>query len=292
MKKSILLTGATGFLGSHLLESLLKTGYAVTILKRSTSDTRRINHLLGLVKAYDVDRVLISKAFEDRRIDAVIHTACHYGRNDDPISSVVETNLMFGLRLLETATFFNAETFFNTDTLLQKNLNAYTLSKKNFVEWLQELSGKIQVVNLKLEHMYGPGDDANKFVQWAIGQLSGGVSEIPLTPGEQQRDFVYIDDVVSAYLLTLQKVEGLGTFTEFDVGTGHLVSIREFLQLLKSVFEERCWEVQTGLKLGAVPYRDGEIMCVEVDNRALKELGWTCRVELDEGLRITVGEAQ
>ncbi|MDA3835748.1 MAG: NAD-dependent epimerase/dehydratase family protein, partial [Spirochaetales bacterium] len=151
MGKSVLLTGASGFLGSHLLEALLRDGYDVVILKRSTSDVWRIRHLLNRVRSYDVDKVPIGKAFEDQQIDAVIHTACHYGRNSDPISTVVESNLMFGLRLLEVAIFFKTATFFNTDTLLQKHLNIYTLSKKQFVEWLLQQSDKIQVVNLKLE---------------------------------------------------------------------------------------------------------------------------------------------
>jgi CDP-paratose synthetase len=281
---TILLTGATGFLGSHLLEALLNQGYPVVVLKRSTSNLWRIEHLTGQYQSYDVDKAPLEKAFEEQRIDCVIHTACHYGRNGDPISDIVESNLMFGLRILDACLKFNTDTFFNTDTLLQKHLNVYTLSKKQFVEWLTQASDKIQVVNLKLEHMYGPKDDTTKFVPWVISQLQQSVAEIKLTKGEQQRDFIYIDDVVSAYLTVLEQAKKLPSFSEFDVGTGQLVTVRGFLEQLKEVYEANFGSTDTKLAFGAIPYREGEMMTVEVDNKALLGLGWLPTTNMQQGL--------
>lgn len=75
----ILLTGATGFLGSYILERLIKSDYDVVILKRSFSDTWRINHLLDQVISYDIDKVSIDQPFIDNKIRAVIHTVTNYG---------------------------------------------------------------------------------------------------------------------------------------------------------------------------------------------------------------------
>ena len=227
MQKTVLLTGATGFLGSYLLEALLTKGYKLVILKRATSKVWRIEHLMSQVISYDVDIQPLELAFTDQRIDYVMHTACHYGRNDNNISQTVETNLMFSLRILDACIKFNTDTFFNTDTLLSKHLNTYSLSKKQFVEWLRQYSDKIQVVNLKLEHMYGPKDDVSKFVPWVISQLKKNVPEIKLTSGDQFRDFIFIDDVVSAYICTLENIESLGSFSQFDVGTGKLISVKK-----------------------------------------------------------------
>jgi len=286
--KTILLTGATGFLGSHLLEGLLEKGYKVVILKRSTSNIWRIKHLLNQVKSYDVDVQPLELAFEQQRIDAVMHTACHYGRNDDSIYQVVETNLMFGLRILDAGLKFNTTTFFNTDTLLHKHLNVYSLSKNQFVEWLKQQSDKIQVITLKLEHMYGPGDDITKFVPWVLSQLKSNSPEIKLTVGEQQRDFIYIDDVISAFMLLFEKSEALPDFSEFDVGTGTLTSVRDFIENLKVTYEKEIGTVRTQLNFGAIPYRDGEMMTVEVNNEKLKILGWQAKTLLDHGLRKTI----
>ncbi len=288
--QTIILTGATGFLGSHLLEALLLKGYKVIILKRSTSNVWRITHLLNRVVSYDVDVQSLELAFEQQRIDVVIHTACHYGRNSDAIHQIVESNLMFGLQILDASLKFNTDIFFNTDTLLQKHLNVYTLSKKQFVEWLQQQSNKIQVINLKLEHMYGPKDDSTKFVPWVLSQLKSNVPEIKLTKGEQLRDFIYIEDVVSAYLTVLEKAHGLEKFNDLDVGTGKLVSVKSFLEKLKTIFEFKYGTTATKLAFGALPYREGELMTVEVDNSALQALGWLASTKLEDGLTRIIKE--
>lgn len=282
--KHVLLTGATGFLGSHLLEALLEQGYKVTILKRSTSDTWRIDHLLDDVSAYNVDRVSVDEAFKATKVDAVIHTACSYGRHGQQAHEVVETNLLYGLKVLDAATFFNADAFFNTDTLLPKYLNAYSLSKKQFAEWLKQRSHEIKVVNLKLEHMYGPRDDQTKFVPWLISQLQQGVERIPLTEGAQKRDFIYIDDVVAAYTLTILKAEQLSAYTELDVGTGQLTSVHDFAVAIFEAYQKLNPNTETKLGFGDIPIREGEMMTVDVDNNALKELGWNVATRQTEGL--------
>ena len=98
-KRTVLLTSANGFLGSHLLKALLSAGYKVVILKRSTSDIWRIANFLNQVTHYDIDSVPLNNAFEDQRVDYVIHTVCRYGRNGDSAHEIVETNLMLGLSL-------------------------------------------------------------------------------------------------------------------------------------------------------------------------------------------------
>lgn len=67
MTETVLLTGATGFLGSHLLEALINEGCKVIFLKRSFSNTRRIEHLIDKVKCYDVDKESLDKPFKENR---------------------------------------------------------------------------------------------------------------------------------------------------------------------------------------------------------------------------------
>jgi len=289
--RTLLLTGATGFLGSHLLKALLNASYKVIILKRSTSNTWRIVNLLNKVTSYDIDRVPLIQAFEDQHIDAVIHTACQYGHNGDSVHQVVETNLLFGLKLLDaatlfnTTTFINTDTFFNTNTVLQKYLSSYILSKKQFVEWLCQRSENIQIINMKLEHLYGPQDNIAKFIPWVLSQFEQKVEEIDLTRGEQLRDFIYVDDVVSAYLITLQKYVELPGYNQFDVGTGILISIRELVENIKAAYDEKQTSSKIKLNFGALPYRDGEMMSINVDNSKLMALGWQAGVDLNTGLK-------
>lgn len=286
--KTVLLTGATGFLGSHLLESLLSGGYELVILKRSTSDTWRIKHLLSKVKIYDVDTQNVEQAFMDQSIDAVIHTACSYGRNGESISEIVDSNLIFGLKLLDACLKYNVGVFCNTDTLLNKGLNDYALSKNQLTEWLKQKSDQIQIINMKLEHMYGPKDDSTKFVSWLLSQIKDGVAEVQLTSGEQRRDFIYIADVVSAYLKVLEKADELQQYCEFEVGTGESIPVKSFIKILERSYEDIFSSSSTFLKFGAIPYREGEVMEFRVDNSSLIDLGWEPVYSLVQGVKLTI----
>ena len=293
MIKTILLTGPTGFLGSHLLEALIHEGYDVVILKRSFSDTWRIDHLMASVKSYDIDLNSVEKAFEEQKIDAVIHTATNYGRKNEKVSEIVDTNLMFGLKLLETAAIFHTRVFFNTDTLQYKYLSTYTLAKRQFAEWLKFFSetGEMKIVNFRLEHMYGPKDDRTKFVFWLLEQMLSDTDKIPLTTGDQKRDFIYVTDIVKAYLLLLPLTEKIQKFNEYDVGTGNQLSIKEFVLKLKDAVERvQKKEVTTELAFGSLKYRKGEMMIINEDVRPLFDLGWRPATGLTEGLESVVTE--
>jgi CDP-paratose synthetase len=290
MKETVLLTGATGFLGSYLAKRLLCEGYKVIILKRSFSDIWRIKDILNDLIYYNIDEFSIEQPFkEHKKIDIVIHTATCYGRNSENVSKIVETNLLFPLRLIENAVLFNTDTFFNTDTLQYKYLNTYTLSKKQFVEWIKIFSKKIQIVNLKIEHMYGPKDDKSKFVTWLISEFLNNRCEIKLTKGEQKRDFIYIDDVVNAYIKILENREKLSSYEEFDVGTGKQIKIKDFVILTKQTVSSILnREVKTRLNFGALPYREGEFMEIKENIKPLLDLGWHPEVELEEGIKRTI----
>jgi CDP-paratose synthetase len=291
-KPTILLTGATGFLGSHLLHSLVNNNYLVVILKRSSSNNWRISNLEGQYQYYDVDLQSIDLVFEEQSIDCVIHTACNYGRNGESNRQIIEDNLLFGLRILEAAVKFNTKTFINTDTILQKHLNAYTLSKKHFLDWLIHYSDFIQVINLKIEHMYGPKDDSSKFAHWIITQFQNNAAEIKLTQGEQERDFIYIDDVVSAFIILLQNAQKLSKFNEYEVGTGDLISIKTFVTQLKDSYQIIFGKISTQLAFGSIPYRKDEVMKTYVNNKALCNLGWTIKTNLSEGIKVMLKDIQ
>ena len=284
--KTILLTGATGFLGSHLLRHLLAENHNIIVLKRSFSNTWRINDLLKKVQHYDLDQTDIAVPFKENNIEVVIHTATNYGRKNESLHQIVHDNLLFPIQLLETAILFKTDAFFNTDTLQYKYINNYALSKKQFVEWGQSFaeSGKISFINLSLEHLYGPLDDESKFVGWIIKQLKDEVSEIKLTKGEQKRDFVYVDDVVNAYMWLLKhKQKG---FSHYDVGTGISISVREFVLAIKKAIESQTQKpIATKLDFGALPYREGEPMEIKANITALQKIGWEPKVSIKEGIK-------
>lgn len=285
MNKKILLTGATGFLGSHLLESFISQEFDVAIIKRASSDISRISHLYGKFKNYDVNDLKISTIVNDFNPEIVIHTACSYGRNKESITEIIQSNLVFGLDLLEESIKNNVETFINTDTLLPRNISNYSLSKSQFTEWLKMRSKEIQVINLRIEHMYGVKDDNKKFIPWLITEMIHGETEINLTSGIQKRDFIYISDIISAYNLIIEKRHSLTDWNEFDIGTNVFTELREFILKLAELIEIKYNKaVVPRLKFGSVSFRKDEIMIPEMDNRKLLDLGWEHKVETVDGI--------
>lgn len=291
MREKILLTGATGFLGSHLLESLVSQEFEVAILKRDASNTSRIMHLMDKVESFNIDQYSVSAIFNQFKPEIILHTACSYGRDNESLSQILYTNLMFGISLLEEAVKNNVTTFINTDTLLPKNVSNYSLSKSQFSDWLQKYSKPIQVINFRIEHVYGTRDDKKKFIPWLINEMLNGKEEINLTSGLQKRDFIYVSDVIAAYNLVLQKRRILPSWSEFDLGTGFFTEVKELVVKIASILEnEHNIEIIPRLKFGSVPYREEDVMMPELDNKKIIELGWYYQVDVNKGVELITKE--
>jgi CDP-paratose synthetase len=290
MNNKIILTGVTGFLGSRLLAGLLDCGHEVVGIKRSFSDTSKINVSLGHERLYlfDIDRADPKTLFECHSVDTIIHTATEYGRGATPLYSILDANLLLPLRLAELGMQYGVKCFINTDSFFNKgnssysNLLNYSLSKKSLLIWLEKLSSSLKIINVVLEHIYGPYDSEFKFVESVIRQVAvQRVPRVGLTHGHQRRDFVYLDDVVAAYLALVEYGRTHDfSFKTFGLGTGESVQVRDFVTLVKSLSGST-----TELGFGDVPYRSDEIMTSAADVSALRELGWIPTVTVDQGIR-------
>jgi len=284
---NILLTGATGFLGSHLLPELIKDGYKVIILKRSFSDVWRIKSYFSQIKRYDIDQIDIEKVFQDNRIDIIIHLATDYGRkNYNNIIEMLESNIKLPSQLLNLGVEYGAKAFINTDTSTGSRYTLYSAMKKAFVEIAKFFSAnyEIKFVNVILEYMYGERDDNTKFISFLIESVLKD-KEIKATEGEQKRDFIYVKDVVGGYLAVLDNIVNFGeNYIELNIGTGQSVSLKDFVKIVEKVAGKRA-----NVQWGAVPYRKNEIFDSRADvSIAQKLLNWQPKTSLEEGLRNTI----
>jgi nucleoside-diphosphate-sugar epimerase len=171
--------------------------------------------------------------------------------------------------------------FINTDTVLNRFTSSYSLTKKQFKDWLKFYTNNqlIKVVNLKLEHFYGPGTSNTNFITMMIQKMLRNENTIPLTSAEQNRDFLYIDDLMRVYDLFLNSQDSFSYFNEYNVGAGVNSNLKEILEFIK---------VKTNstsiLNYGAIPYRINELMKSNNDISLLKELGWNVESTIEEGL--------
>lgn len=282
----ILITGATGFLGSHLAHRFLAEGHELVLLKRITSDCHRINDIIPQVACYNSNLAKMDQLFvEQPGINVVVHAATTYGRHNESMAELCKGNTLFPLDLLESAIRNGVERFINADTSLSRMLNGYSLSKKQFQEWgvFFAHQERIRFLNIELEHFYGAGDDDSKFTTYVIRSFLANIPELKLTSGEQYRDFIHIDDVSAAFSLLLNTPTCGQYYQNYALGSGDAVTIREFVQTVHQLTNSN-----THLLFGAVPYRDNEVMESVADTSAMKQLGWQCHYPLRKGLEMTI----
>jgi CDP-paratose synthetase len=276
--KTILITGINGYLGSNLAKRY-SNKYNIIGLEYDCTDLFRL-------KEYHFE-VFASKdgipeeLFEKYKIDIIIHTATFYGKNNESDSEMFYSNTYLPQLLLEKAIKNGCELFINTDTVLDRFTSSYSLTKKQFSDWLDYYSKNtsMRVVNLKLEHFFGPGTANTNFITLMIQKMLNNDSVIALTKCEQNRDFLYIDDLLRVYDLMLKSYNNFESYENFYVGTGKDSNLKEILEFIK---------IETSsiskLDYGIIPYRNNELMESKNDISKLKNLGWLSKISILEGL--------
>ena len=287
----IILTGASGYLGSKLATELLESGYDVFLLLRHSSKLGRFDcKAFNLKCGRYVTDADIADFVTEIRPDIVIHTACSYGRTDETPLQMYDANLRFGLSILQALDELQSPaTFINSGTVLQPDINLYALTKNQFSTIGRALSlrsdSAIRFINVSLQHMYGPGDDTSKFTTYVMHGCQSSIPEILLTAGEQQRDLIYIDDVVSAFVTIAENHHQFEITENIEVGTGAAPTIRTFVETV-----HRLTNSATKLQFGALPYREKEAMLCIADITKMRSLGWRPQYDIEAGIAKAIEE--
>lgn len=282
--KTILITGGTGYLGSNIIKKI-HDKFKIICLYRDKKKLKVFSEKIrGNVLFFSYKKIKIDLLLEKYKVDIVFHCATNYGKESDD-ENIIESNLLLPLRFLRAAIRNkNVNFFINTDTILDKRINSYSLSKKQFRDWLLKYSSEINAINIKFEHFYGPKDDKSKFINMIVDQLKNNVEKIDLTMGFQKRDFIYIDDAVDAVEIILENLKNLNNKFDIEIGTGNLYTIRHVVEKIKSLSSNST----TKLNFGALKYRNNEIMVTKINNNLVKRLGWRPKFNLKEGLLKTI----
>lgn len=278
MIKHVLITGGTGYLGSHIIKELLSQGYAVSTLIRTVSSLSRLelfNEKLNFVKVEDIEAF-----FQKDKIDGIIHVATNYGRKGEKVSDIISSNLSFPIKLFELAIQNKVGFFINTDTSLPRNLNAYSLSKAQFRDWLKMVPNELKIINVIPEYFYGSNDDDTKFITGMLHKLKGNVESIDLSEGIQKRDFIYIDDAISAYMCLIGNLDKFDQYVDIPLGSATTISLRSLVELMKKMSNN----TQTKLNFGKIPIREGDVMESKADISYLFSLGWKPTIGIEEGI--------
>ncbi|TAN34187.1 NAD(P)-dependent oxidoreductase [Patescibacteria group bacterium] len=291
--ETVLITGATGFLGAKVTALFLAEGCRAVVLVRRNSAGERLKPFANhprLVKIF-LGEDDLKECFFKYKISAIIHTATCYGRNDEPWHEIAGVNLLLPLQLLLAGEqagvqcFINADTFFNDKMSFASHEHFYVKTKKDFLAIVRDAAPQIKIkfFNLRIEQMYGPGDSAKKFIPAIIKELLSNAKNIELTNGDQKRDFIFVDDVARAFVQVFKSYPVLENYQEFGIGHGRSVSIKEAVAYLKGITKSG-----SALAFGRLNYRGNEIMDSRADLSANEKINWRAVINWRDGLQKTV----
>ena len=288
-QKQILVTGANGFLGSNISSYFLRQGYEVYGLVRKNSNLDRLS---GILNSSHFHLLIIDELSDFERQgnlpQIAIHTATLYGRLNESEAEIDEANHVFPMRILALKglkAFINSDTFIPDSYEKGDRYYLYAKTKKDFLQEAKSYSKThgIQLVNLRIYQMFGPHDNATKFLPNIITQLLEQKSSIDLTLGQQKRDFIYIDDVVKAFACAVEKLPVFGDYEHFEIGTGESISIKQAVETLASISG-----YLGELNFGALPYSNNELMDSKADLSNNAKLGWKAETGLAEAFNKTI----
>jgi CDP-paratose synthetase len=284
---NILITGGNGFLGSALAEKFYNLDFKVSLLVRPESDLRRLEDQIENYILYKISKESdLKNILSESNPDIIIHTACNYGRKNESILSIFDTNYRLGLLILNEALLLEKDVIFlNIGTILPLHNSLYSFSKNQFSElgkFISSHNNKIQFKNILLQHMYGPGDDESKFTSYVINSCLKNNKEVNLTSCNQLRDFIYIKDVVEAITIICNRFSECDP-VDIEIGSGILVPLKEFV--LKSY--ELCNSTAI-LNFGAIQYNSNQIEIPAANLDVMNKLNWTPSYSLEKGLSETI----
>jgi len=318
-RETILITGGAGFIGSNLTEYLLEMGHRVIVLddlSRSTTDNIRAcyNHSPNFyfVKSSVLDFELVDRLVSN--VDIVFHLAAqvHWEESiDDPVPSFA-VNTLGTQNVLEAVRRSMARRYPLKLMLYASSSEVYGTARyvpmdesHPFNPQSPYAAGKaaadrlcsayhhvyhVPVIILRQFNTYGPNQRIKGYsavIPKFVSQVMSGRPPTIYGDGTQTKDFHYIDDLIGAYALIVDKWEDLNLFgTAINFGTGQETSINQLAEIIiRAVSEETGRDLGGNLEPIHLPKRPGEVMRFAADiSLARKCLGFTPKFDITEGI--------
>jgi len=301
----VLVTGGAGFIGSHVVDALILEGHAVVEVDDLSSGRRE--NVNPAAKFYQLDILdpQLREVFQMESPDVVNHHAAQVDVRRsmaDPLFDA-QVNILGSLNVLENAREHGVDSFIYASTggavygepsylpcdedHPVNPICPYGVSKlavERYVAYYGHAYGLRHTI-LRYPNVYGPRQDplgeAGVVAIFARRMLRGEQVVINGS-GEQERDFVYVDDIVAANLLALDDLNG----EIYNLGAGVGTSINQLFAIMKSL---------GGYARDPIygPPKPGETFKIYLDaTKAGRQLGWRPRVSLEDGLRATIASFQ
>ncbi len=294
-----LLTGGTGFVGANLARRLLAEGHEVHLLVRPGYQPWRIAGIANSLAIHQTeltDPDALGPLVQRIRPDWVFHLAAYgaYSSQTD-LRRMVDTNVVGTANLVTACLRVGFEAFVNTGSSSEYGLKDHAPTE---TEWLEPNSyyavtkasatlfcrhvaqaHGLRLVTVRLYSVYGPYEEPTRLIPTlAIRGLEGALP--PLVDPAVARDFIYVDDVCSAYLLAASRTD-CDAAAVYNVGTGVQTTLRDAVAMARRVLG-----VQARPAWGSMPNRRWDATTWVADAHAIRrDLGWQPRYAFEDGFR-------
>ena len=297
----ILITGAKGFVGTHLAPVLTLGGARLTqwirpgsltvfdcevYNKIDLSDRKQVSNAISSLKPNFVVHLAASKVRSNIACDFIDNYCANISMATNLINSCRDLSSFQKFIFLGSCDEYGSISCPFKESQREDPSNAYGLAKLAITKMLGALAHteKFPSIVLRPSVIYGPRQGTEMFLSALIQALVAG-EDFAMTAGDQYRDFVYVDDVVTAIILALNADEALNGRV-FNIGSGKSQKVNDIAALVAAQVGN---PALAHIKFGAKPYRLNEVMDYSVDiTQARYELGWQPNPSLESGLQKTI----
>ncbi len=296
--KKILITGATGFVGSNLVNALLKEKtdtFTLGIISRDVKKTKeafgdRVRHILYEDENFKSNIIDFSP-------DIVVHLASYSTSRDDrdSIEKLIDSNILFLSLLLDALKETEIKLFLNTGSFAEYYYNdgelnpayyyaATKTASRAIVNYYKNITG-MKCCTIIPYTIYGGINKNKKIIDLLFDSLAVE-KPIAMTKGEQVSDFVHINDVLSFYIHILNNTHLLNDMSDYHLGSGQGITLREIAKIIEKISGKK-----TNIKWGKLDYRSMDMMrAIAPIYKLEKELGWIPDIDIEKGISIILSQ--
>ena len=302
MSKKILITGGSGFIGSHLARKLVKLGHkvAITTKYKSIIDNVRIIDIWSKVKVIETDLRNLDSFNNLKKLkpDIVFHLAAynHVGDSFLHVNETISSNLLSTTNLLDHGPKFkkfihigSSEIYglqsripFNVDETPHP-MSPYAIGKysSELYSILKSRQTGNKIICIRPFNTFGPYQSEKAIIPEIIIKCLLG-KDIVTTPGEQTREFNYVDNIIEGLLIISVKIKSFSK--PINLGSNSPIKIKSLVRKIHKISNSK-----SKLKIGKKSYRPNEIWKMQAQNDfVLKKVKWKPKIQLDEGLDISI----